>query len=497
VRIGQRQAGPPLVAEPLEQLTTLAAEHPHRPAFAESGEVTGWAEFAARVGGWTRELAEGPPFLGLMAESGIDWAAIELAAEFAGVCFVPLPAFFSDDQLSRISTETASIRFIADAAHLNRAQRLLPGAEPMGDPRGPLPDTSRGGGRLIFTSGSTGAPKGVQLSPRQIAASTTAIAAASGACVSDIHLSLLPLPLLLEQIAAIRVPLLVGIPTIFDPLPFPAATGDAIAARFAEHRPTTAVLVPELLALWVGALERSGERAPDELRFVAVGGAHLPDGLAARAVALGIPVHEGYGLTECCSVVTVNRPGQLRTGTAGAPVPGVEVRIEDGEIVVYGPTVMDGYLGGRAADGTWRTGDLGQIDADGNLTLLGRRDNLIVTAMGRNVSPEWVEATLLSERALAFCVIADTGEAQPAALIIPHPGVSADAARIAARRAADALPFYARPGRVETASREALVQNELLSPNGRPRRQAIAAWLRAHPQSTKEPSPRCRLSTTG
>jgi long-subunit acyl-CoA synthetase (AMP-forming) len=466
------------MAEPLHRLAALAAAHPDAPAFHAPDETVGWADFAQRVGGWARTLAGGPPFLGLLAGNGIDWAAIDLAAGIAGVTFVPLPGFFSDEQLARLAELPGGIRIIADADRMDRARRLFPDAEPVGAPRARLPGRSAGGGRLIFTSGSTGSPKGVMLSAGQVEASAAAIAAACEATKEDRNLSLLPLPLLLEQITAIYVPLLAGIATTFDPLPFPAATGADIAARIARRRPTTTVLVPELLAGWVAALESAGARAPRELRFVAVGGAAVPETLAARAVARGIPVHEGYGLTECCSVVAVNRPGSRRPGTVGPPLPGVEVRIEDGEIVVAGPTVMDAYLGGACANGVWRTGDLGALDADGFLTVHGRRDDLIVTALGRNIAPEWVETTLLSDSALAFCVVADTGEARPGVVIVPAPGVSRDAARAAARRAAGALPEYARPGRMVVTARAALARDGLLSPNGRPRRRAFADWLR-------------------
>ena len=73
-------------------------------------------------------------------------------------------------------------------------------------------------------------------------------------------------------------------------------------------------------------------------------------------------MHEGYGLTECCSVVAVNRPGRRKAGTVGEPLPGLDVRIEDGEVVVDGPTVMDGYLHAGRAEQPWRTGDLGSLD---------------------------------------------------------------------------------------------------------------------------------------
>jgi long-subunit acyl-CoA synthetase (AMP-forming) len=139
---------------------------------------------------------------------------------------------------------------------------------------------------------------------------------------------------------------------------------------------------------------------------------------------LGIPVHEGYGLSECCSVVAVNRPGARIAGTVGEPLPGLSVTIRNGEIHVDGPSVTDGYLGGSAARRPWATGDLGALDEAGRLTVFGRKDNLVVTAFGRNVGPEWVESALLDDPGIAFCAVAAAG-AGLAALVVPTPHAAA------------------------------------------------------------------------
>ena len=128
------------------------------------------------------------------------------------------------------------------------------------------------------------------------------LAQATDAAKSDVYLSVLPLPLLLETICAICVPILVGASVEFDPaLTAAVARGQpqGIATAFARHRPTTSVLVPELLGAWVGELAATRTRAPTGLRFVATGGAPVSATLAEKAWSLGIPLHEGYGLSEC------------------------------------------------------------------------------------------------------------------------------------------------------------------------------------------------------
>jgi len=145
----------------------------------------------------------------------------------------------------------------------------------------------------------------------------------------------------------------------------------------------------------------------------------VPLQVAEMAWQLGIPVHEGYGLSECCSVVAVNRPGERCSGTVGRPLNGLDVSIVSGEIVVDGPSITDGYLGQDPAQRPWRTGDLGAIDQDGFLTIHGRKDNLIVTSFGRNISPEWIETMLLGDLRIAFCAVVGHGEPYLTVVIIP------------------------------------------------------------------------------
>ena len=152
------------------------------------------------------------------------------------------------------------------------------------------------------------------------------LAQATDAAKSDVYLSVLPLPLLLETICAICVPILVGASVEFDPaLTAAVARGQpqGIATAFARHRPTTSVLVPELLGAWVGELAATRTRAPTGLRFVATGGAPVSATLAEKAWSLGIPLHEGYGLSECSrsSPSTGRQPqgGHCRTAAAGSP----------------------------------------------------------------------------------------------------------------------------------------------------------------------------------
>jgi long-subunit acyl-CoA synthetase (AMP-forming) len=452
-------------------------------------------ELLAKVASLAGELVARPRVVGLFAPNGMEWAIAQLACAFAGKIAVPLPTFFSATQLGHIVGDAAVELILATEATWPAAQQfgvaatridVHPGADGLSQP---VP----GFGQIIYTSGSTGMPKGVRHASGQIDWSTAALAAVTDACENDVYLSVLPLPLLLETICAVFVPSLVGARVHFEQrLAEGVGRGDVagLADAFDAHRPTTSVIVPQLLKVWNAELLAKARRAPASLRFVAVGGASVSAQVADTAWQLGIPAHEGYGLSECCSVVAVNRAGARRAGTVGRPLDGIEVVIDDGEIVVDGPSVTDGYLGQGPAARPWRTGDLGALDADGFLTVHGRKDNLIVTAFGRNVSPEWIETMLLGDPRIASCAVLGHGEpALTALLVTSSQGADwfATASRagrldLVAELCAGA-PEYAVPTTAVVLTLDGAMQHQLLTANGRIRRTKVAEFIQALPPS--------------
>jgi long-subunit acyl-CoA synthetase (AMP-forming) len=450
-------------------------------AFSDGMGALTRAGLAARVAECAASLRSLPDTLGLLGENTNDWVVAQLAGWVAGKTMVPIPAFFSPEQQQHILADCGISHVIATSRLAEQAHQLGGVVVPVsGGRRSDFPEPRSGGGQIIYTSGSTGRPKGVRLALGQIEHSAAMLAEATSAQKSDSYLSVLPLPLLLETICAICVPLLVGARTQFDPdLTATIARGQpqGLDAAFNRHAPTTSVLVPELLAVWLAELAASGKRAPASLRFVAIGGAPVAAALAEKAWGQGIPVHEGYGLSECCSVVSVNRPGNRRPGTVGQPLPGLAVSIDDGEIVVDGPTVMEGYRNGDAATRPWRTGDLGQLDDDGYLHIAGRKDNLIVTSYGRNVSPEWIEALLTADERISACAVLGHGEPHLRALIIPSPQGAAWFERSTKTQALLELSFicreapaYAVPRDFVVLDRNEATRRNLLTSNGRFRR---------------------------
>ncbi|MCG5236927.1 AMP-binding protein [Xanthobacter oligotrophicus] len=501
-----------------EAVACHARREPDRILFTDAAGSLTRAGLMADAARLAARLPPQARVIGLLLPNGREWAVAQMACLAAGRMAVPLPTFFSALQLSHILKDAQVDLVLVPQANpptLPSAVPVLPVAA--GGESGAMPDFQKGFqegfGQIIYTSGSSGQPKGVRHQSGQIAWSASALAQAIAADAEDTYLSVLPLSLLLESICAVFIPALVGGRTHFDTQLSEAigrGAASGVAAAFEAHRPSVGVVVPELLRVWVHELLATGRKAPDSLRFVAAGGARVPERLAEAAWQLGIPVHEGYGLSECCSVVALNRPGARVAGTVGAPLPGLQLTIRDGEILVDGPGVMDGYLGGPEAPRPWPTGDLGALDGQGRLTVFGRSDNLIVTALGRNISPEWVETALLDDPGIAACAVAQADLAQVdvagadladadgalAALVIPTPqaqgwfddaGPEGIRARIAERCAA--LPAYARPTRITVLDLADAKARGLLTANGRIRRPAARAVLAQRTGATPCPVP--------
>lgn len=459
------------------------------------GEDSTWR--AAALLDAVNELADrlaGCRSLAVLADNSPSWVIADLAALAVGITHVPLPTFFNGEQLAHV-LESAGVETILT----DQPERI--GALDLGfaitgrwhdlirlqRPAVARAATPVGTAKVSFTSGSTGNPKGACLTACGLLDTAKAVASRLAGIPVTRHLVTLPLSLLLENTAGIYAPLLRGAEIH---LPGLASLGWQGMAGFDPRglqqtvdrlKPETMILVPELLKAWSLLLAASTRRAAESLRFVAVGGARVDARSIALARRVGIPAYQGYGLTECGSVVSLNCPGDENAGgdDAGRPLDHVQVHVRDGEIFVSARALL-GYLGDAFtfhADGQLRefpTGDLGHLDDTGHLHLSGRSKNLLITSYGRNIAPEWVEAALLAQPAIAQAVV--TGDARPwlSAVIVPMPGADAEAVTIAVAAANSALPDYARVG-AWVQSPPFSLQNDLATGNGRPRRSAILA----------------------
>lgn len=454
-----------------------AVTRPDEIAFEDDAGHISWQDLASRVEHLACALDEVSGVVAIGLAGGIDYVVADLALTLSAKRQVPLPFFFSTAQNAHVLMDAKVSAVVTNNADLFAALPHLAIVEAAVAPSSPLTLRAYDGGaeRIIYTSGSSGTPKGVILGDRQLSASVAALSRVIEANETDTHLSVLPLAQLLEQICGIFLPIVAGAKTVFRFDTTKALFGGPIAPlvrAFEEIRPTTSLLAPAILGRWVAALQ--GARAPDSLRFVAVGGASSAPSLIRQAVAAGIPVYEGYGLSECCAVVAMNRPGDNHPGTVGPVLEGLNVTLDAGEIVVSGPTVMSGYLNGAAAPDIWRTGDMGHFDED-RLVIDGRKDALLVTGAGRNISPEWVE-----QRVNADPRIVSSGlglrETDGALVLIVVAAAPVELAAIE-RHLAD-LPSYARPHAVILTDPS---EPGLLFPVGTPNRAVVAQIIKSRP----------------
>lgn len=320
---------------------------------------------------------------------------------------------------------------------------------------------------LVYTSGTTGSPKGVVLTHRNLMSNLLQVTSHIPVVGPDfVFLSLLPLSHLFEQTCGFLTPLYRGACIVYLRTLKPKAIVDA----FKEEGIHAVICVPRLLQMLKGTIERElGEKGmgPAFARLISFSG-HLP--LAARKLlffpvrlkfgrkfvffvsggaplaaelfkfwnAMAFRVIEGYGLTECSPVVCANTFEYQVEGTVGLPLPGVELRLENEEIQVKGENVFSRYYRNEAAtiqsftgDGWFRTGDLGRLDGEGNLRILGRSKEIIVTGAAINVYPDEVEGMVNRIGGVSeSCVIGldrGAGEEVHAVLILDGSGIPAEA----------------------------------------------------------------------
>ncbi len=435
--------------------------------------------------------------LGLAVDNSPLWAVLDLAGLASGKVIIPLPFFFSGEQIAHslrdggitcILTDQPDQyqKILADSGIelASSFTHIISGQEIIEIRLGNIPAKSLPVGtvKVTYTSGTTGHPKGVCLSAEALYQVATSLLAATRGKPGDCHASVLPLSTLLENLAGVYVPLLAGATCHLLPLAAVGLSGSSgldvqkLLGVLIKCQATTTILTPQLLHALIAAIE-AGHPKPAQLRFVAIGGASVSERLLQRAQALGIPVFEGYGLSECASVVSLNTESDRLIGSVGKPLPHVRLKFSgDGEILVAGATLLS-YIGSEPVQegDYWPTGDIGHLDKNGFLHLTGRKKNIFITSFGRNVSPEWVERELTLHPAIAQAAV--FGEARPwnVAVIVPrgHSAEAVQAVNLAIAEANSVLPDYAQVKCWLPALTPFLPQNGQLTANGRLKREAI------------------------
>lgn len=400
----------------------------------------------------------------LYLDNGPAWVVSDLACVHANALCTPIPSFFHSQQIAHIIQSIRPQVVICEAdwverlSHLYEIERVC-SIEIIGVVYAILilsDGLSRqswsvldGVDKVTFTSGTTADPKGVLIANTTLSHLTDSLCDSVDLQKGDCYLSLLPLSVLLENVAGVYTALSKGASIVAWPLASVGYRPDfsidvSILARVINQtRPQVMITVPELLSQLVLQVEQNliPSDVTQSFKFIATGGALVSSELLKRAQKLGLPVYQGYGLSENSSIATLNTAKFNRIGSVGKPMPHVRIKIENEEIFVKGANAI-GYLSGERFGDDWlATGDFGAWDDDGFLYIKGRKKNVIINAFGRNIAPEWVEQLLIDMGIEQVCLI---GDAESTLSAVIHSKFSVEEVLNRVNTLNQQLPHYAQ-----------------------------------------------------
>jgi long-chain acyl-CoA synthetase len=282
----------------------------------------------------------------------------------------------------------------------------------------------------MYTSGTTGNPKGVMLTHGNILSNAEAMMQIAPHRPDDVVLTWLPFTHIYARTVDHYKGLFSGVLTCL------AESADTLVQDLGEVRPTHMASVPrfyeKVLAARIAPDPAKTARNlrqlfGDRVDWLSSGGAPLPAAIAKAYADAGLLVLQGYGLTESSPVISFNTREHQKLASVGRPLPGVEVKIApDGEVLTRGPHVMKGYWNNPAAtaeairDGWLHTGDLGELDADGFLSITGRKKELMVMSTGKKVVAAHLEGLLLADACIDQAVVVGEARSYLTALLVPH-----------------------------------------------------------------------------
>lgn len=284
---------------------------------------------------------------------------------------------------------------------------------------------------IMYTSGTTGQPKGVMLTHGNLLSNALAIRDICAYEPDGLVLTWLPFSHIYARTSDYYGNLCTGTTVCV------ATSADTVVSQLSELNPTHLSSVPRLYEKVLAAVASDNPETTHsrlrsifgpKIRWLGSGGAPLPVHVGQTLVDAGLPIYPGYGLTESSPVISTNYEGHRKIDTVGPAIPGVEIRIaEDGEICTRGPHVMAGYwkqpdatAAAITPDGWLKTGDLGEIDADGYLKITGRKKELMVLSNGKKIIPSYIEGLLSVDNSIERVAIYGEGKNFLSALVVPN-----------------------------------------------------------------------------
>ena len=495
--------------------------------------------------------------IAVCVRNGVSWVAIDVAALGLGLVVVPLYVDDNADNAAWCASTAEARLLIVENSRLAAALRNVATATlpPLCVLR---PDPDEPGTRaesflsvaagdvdvreyaddalatICFTSGTAGRPKGVMLSHGNIIANVRQCQATHMARADDRFLSILPLSHMFERTGGYYLPLSLGAVVVY-------ARGTAqIAEDLASQRPTVMFAVPRIFERFYARIEQALTESPlnkwmfdacaargariaakqgtladrlllpalralvarpilarmgGHLRFSVVGGAALDPELARTFIGLGLPLLQGYGMTEASPVIAVNREGDDDPESVGPPLPGVEVKLADnGELLARGPNVMRGYWRNEEAtraaidtEGWLHTGDLAEIRA-GKIVIRGRAKDIFVMSNGEKLPPQEVELAILHDSVFEQVMLIGDGRPYVVLLAVTREGDEKTLVKRANARLAS-FPRWARVRHVIATPEAWSVENGLLTPTLKLKRPLLVARFKERIEQAYQETP--------
>ncbi len=438
----------------LSQLEQTCARQPDRPAACDQSLALGYKGFRAVAAGLAPQIAAQTEQsrVGIMAPTSSACAAAIFACWYAGKVPVPLNFLLGPEELAKIIRDAeldlviTIERFAPNLAGtglrtlLLNTQTLVPGdtAAPDAEPR----DVAV----VLYTSGTSGDPKGVCLSFDNLVHNARASIEHARMNPAQVFLSVLPQFHSFGFTVMTVTPLVLGAAVHYLPRFSPVT----VVSTIAERKVTLFMAIPSMYAA-LAQMKQVDRQAFASVTLAISGGEPLPPKVAqAFEDRFGIPIYEGYGLTETSPAVSINVPWARRPGSVGRPLPGIEIGAvdaagtplragQDGELLIRGHCVMLGYhnrpeaTAATVRDGALWTGDIGHVDADGFVYITGRAKEMIIVG-GENVYPREIESVLAEHAAVAeVAVVGMADEVRgelPLAYVILREETSASAAEL-------------------------------------------------------------------
>ncbi|HVD00195.1 MAG TPA: long-chain fatty acid--CoA ligase [Candidatus Dormibacteraeota bacterium] len=450
-------------------------ERPMTHRWAQGGwQAVSWSEAARsveRIGGALVGLGVEPgEAVLLISENRVEWILADLGIQAAGGVTVPVYPTSTPDSIAKISANCGARLAISGSPELvaklpkdvtvMAVDDDLAGWMESGPPAEASAELKRRLAALkpsdvatiIYTSGTTGDPKGVVLPHSNFVEMARSSLEVFPVGSEDVMISFLPFSHVFERQSGLVVGLLAG------GQGFISRGLDRLAEDIASVNPTVLLGVPRMFEKIVDRIQAEVARQPrwkrwlfnsavagrlgplggvilkpvrqriggTRLRMFVSGGAPLAESVESFFWRLGIPIYNGWGMTETTSGAIANSPGSHRYGTVGKAMPGVEIRFdEDGELLVKSPGVMRGYSQNQEAtdevleDGWLRTGDIAEVDSDGFVRITDRKKDLMKTSDGKFVAPQPIESALQATAMVETAVLVGEGRPYVTALIVP------------------------------------------------------------------------------